>query len=84
MFDDMIARIQEETVALLMRVNVEQAPKREGQNLELVVTSNGDRQTRQAKQPSVNANKNVGRNDPCPCGSGKKYKNCCWDKDHSA
>ncbi len=84
MFDDMIARIQEETVALLMRVNVEQAPKREGQNLELVVTSNGDRQARQAKQPSVNANKNVGRNDPCPCGSGKKYKNCCWDKDHSA
>ncbi len=83
MFDDMIARIQEETVALLMRVNVEQAPKREGQNLELVVTSNGDRQTRQAKQPSVNANKNIGRNDPCPCGSGKKYKNCCWDKDHN-
>ncbi len=84
MFDDMIARIQEETVALLMRVNVEQAPKREGQNLELVVTSNGDKQSRQAKQPSVNANKNVGRNDPCPCGSGKKYKNCCWDKDHGA
>jgi len=24
----------------------------------------------------------VGRNDPCPCGSGKKYKKCCWDKDH--
>ena len=85
MFDEMISSIQEETVRLLMRVNVEQAPKREGQNLELVVTSNGDRQAKRAAQaPSVNANKNVGRNDPCPCGSGKKYKNCCWDKDHSA
>ncbi|MCD8285892.1 MAG: preprotein translocase subunit SecA [Clostridia bacterium] len=32
--------------------------------------------------PKTNANKNVGRNDPCPCGSGKKYKNCCYWKDH--
>lgn len=81
MFDDMIDRIHEETVALLMRVNVERAPKREGQNLDLVVSSGG---SKQAKAPKVNTseNKNVGRNDPCPCGSGKKYKNCCWDKDH--
>ncbi|MDR2201669.1 MAG: preprotein translocase subunit SecA [Clostridiales bacterium] len=83
MFDDMIERIQEETVALLMRVNVEQAPvKREGQNLELVV-SRGDGRTRQPKAPAQNVNKSVGRNDPCPCGSGKKYKQCCWDKDHN-
>ncbi|MCI8413742.1 MAG: preprotein translocase subunit SecA [Clostridia bacterium] len=81
MFDDMIDRIQEETVALLMRVNVERAPKREGQNLDLVVSSGG---SKQAKAPKVNTNdnKNVGRNDACPCGSGKKYKNCCWEKDH--
>ncbi len=32
--------------------------------------------------PKTNANKTVGRNDPCPCGSGKKYKNCCYWKDH--
>lgn len=80
MFDDMIARIQEETVALLMRVNIEHAPKREGQNLELVVSSNGDKRTRQANVPSVNEAKNIGRNDLCPCGSGKKYKNCCLGK----
>ena len=81
MFDDMIDRIHEETIALLMRVNVERAPKREGQNLDLVVSSGG---SKQAKAPKVNQNenKNVGRNDSCPCGSGKKYKNCCWDKDH--
>ena len=32
--------------------------------------------------PKVNAKKEVGRNDPCPCGSGKKYKNCCYWNDH--
>ncbi|MCD8306898.1 MAG: preprotein translocase subunit SecA [Clostridia bacterium] len=32
--------------------------------------------------PKTNANKKVGRNDPCPCGSGKKYKNCCYWKDN--
>ncbi len=79
MFDDMIGRIHEDTVALLMRVNVERAPKREGQNLDLVVSSGG---SKQAKAPQVNEKKNVGRNDACPCGSGKKYKNCCWEKDH--
>jgi uncharacterized protein YchJ len=30
----------------------------------------------------IKADKQAGRNDPCPCGSGKKYKKCCWDKDH--
>ena len=35
------------------------------------------RDTREAKQEPYVAEKNVGRNDPCPCGSGKKYKNCC-------
>lgn len=35
--------------------------------------------SKQAKNPVK-----AGRNDPCPCGSGKKYKKCCWDKDHAA
>lgn len=75
MFDEMIGRIHEETVALLMRVNIEHAPKREGQNLELVVSSDG--KSRAPKAPVVNTKKEIGRNDSCPCGSGKKYKNCC-------
>ena len=83
MFDRMIGSIQEETVALMMRVNIEHAPKREEQKLELVAQS-GDTQTRTANVPSRNANKTIGRNDPCPCGSGKKYKNCCYNKDHQA
>lgn len=81
MFDRMIGSIQEETVALMMRVNIEHAPKREEQKLELVAQS-GDSQTRTANVPKRNTTASVGRNDPCPCGSGKKYKNCCWDKDH--
>lgn len=77
MFDDMISRIQEETVALLMRVNIEKAPqKRISNNVDLVV-SRGDGKRKVAKEPVKNENKNVGRNDACPCGSGKKYKNCC-------
>lgn len=35
-------------------------------------------------QQAVSPHRNVGRNDPCPCGSGKKYKKCCWAKDHAA
>ena len=31
----------------------------------------------------IKADQQAGRNDPCPCGSGKKYKKCCWEKDHS-
>lgn len=79
MFEDMIKHIHEDTVALLMHVDISHAPKREGQNLELIVSS-GDNQTRQAKMPKI-SDKTPGRNDPCPCGSGKKYKNCCIDKD---
>ena len=82
MFDNMVGRIQEETVALMMRVNIEHAPKREEQKVELVASS-GDSQTRTANVPDRNATRDVGRNDPCPCGSGKKYKNCCYNKDHA-
>jgi uncharacterized protein YchJ len=38
------------------------------------------RKEAQAHTPIINPNKTVGRNDPCPCGSGKKYKNCCLNK----
>ena len=40
-----------------------------------------DAESDTADQPqAVNTNRDVGRNDPCPCGSGKKYKKCCLDK----
>lgn len=81
MFDEMIDHIKEETVALLMHLNIEKAPqKRESVNSGEMIASSGGKPVKAA--PKVAANKSVGRNDPCPCGSGKKYKNCCWNKDH--
>ena len=71
--------MQEEIVALLVHVNVERAPKREEQKVEMVQNRGGQ----PVKATPVNATekKVIGRNDPCPCGSGKKYKNCCLGKD---
>jgi len=82
MFDNMIINIHEETVGLLMHLNVERAPvKRESVNGgEMIASSGGGKPVK--AQPKTATNKEVGRNDPCPCGSGKKYKNCCWEKDH--
>ena len=78
MFQDMISRIKEETVGVLFRVQIAE-PEKIGnlsrpaeQNL---VFSSGDDTER--KKPVRRTEKKVGRNDPCPCGSGKKYKKCC-------
>ena len=72
MFNDMTASIQEYTVKLIMRVKVEQKVEREEVN-KVTGTNKDDTVT---KGPVKKAKK-IGRNDPCPCGSGKKYKNCC-------
>lgn len=71
MFDEMIDNIRDDTVKILLTFKMQgkqQAPKRTG------FINEGDKNSPQ--KPIVNENK-VGRNDPCPCGSGKKYKNCC-------
>jgi preprotein translocase subunit SecA len=67
MFDDMVKRIHSETAAILLKVVVEK--KEDG-----VQMSNA---ASRAKQTAVSSRPAVGRNDPCPCGSGLKYKNCC-------
>lgn len=79
MFEEMTAKMEEEIVSLLMHVNVERAPKREEQKVEMVTNRDG------GAAPVAKAVKagSVGRNDPCPCGSGKKYKNCCMGKDQN-
>ncbi|MCL2375133.1 MAG: preprotein translocase subunit SecA [Firmicutes bacterium] len=87
MFYDMTSKIQEETVLLLMRVNIEKAPmQRESVSMNNVSFSRGG-EGGAKKKPKVvtvlNANKDVGRNDPCPCKSGKRYKQCCWNKDRA-
>ncbi len=75
MFDQMIASIREDTVKLMMVVQLKSpdAPKRE-QVAKPTMTGSGDGTLK--KEPVRNTDK-VGRNDPCPCGSGKKYKKCC-------
>lgn len=77
LFEEMTANIERETVALLTHVNIERAPQQQEQRkVELVQNMNasGVAQTPEVKQGEV------GRNDPCPCGSGLKYKNCCGKK----
>ena len=75
MFEHMNANIQSDTVSMLMHVNIEKAPEREERKVELVM-SGGSEKAKAPKATQAVSNK-VGRNDPCPCGSGKKYKNCC-------
>ncbi len=78
MFDEMIEHIHEDVVSMLVHVNVEYPPEPPKQQTELIESHGGDSQERSVNQPEVKpASARVGRNDPCPCGSGKKYKNCC-------
>ena len=74
MFDAMVESIREETIRLLftIQVNNGQAPERE--RVAEPTQTSGDGSL--ANTPKK-AGKKIGRNDPCPCGSGKKYKNCC-------
>ncbi len=72
MFDSMIEAIREDTVKMLLTVRLRaQEPKRE--QVAVPMESGGDG----TAAPRASAKKKVGRNDPCPCGSGKKYKHCC-------
>ena len=73
MFEEMIHLIQEDTLRRLYFFELQRAPERK--QVAQPVTTNVDAASA-AKRP-VHAQKKVGRNDPCPCGSGKKYKYCC-------
>ena len=76
MFDEMTAAIQEDTVKLLFHVKVEQKVERE--EVAKVTGTNKDDSAKAA--PKKRASEKVYPNDPCPCGSGKKYKQCCGRK----
>ena len=83
MFEEMISAIQEETIRRLFVVKLkpQEEVKREKvakDTFEGGPVGAGDKTLK--RQPTLRKAK-VGRNDPCPCGSGKKYKNCCLDKD---
>ncbi len=76
MFDGMIAAIQEDTVKALMHLRIEQNIERE--EVAKPIATNRDDSAQ--KGPKKRADAKVYPNDPCPCGSGKKYKYCCGRK----
>ena len=84
MFQAMITAIREETVRrlFLVRLQPRQEVKREKVAKETGTAAAGEMTVK--KVPVRNAAKKVGPNDPCPCGSGKKYKKCCMQKDKVA
>ncbi|MCD6585904.1 MAG: preprotein translocase subunit SecA [Desulfobacteraceae bacterium] len=78
MFQDMVERIREETITILFRIQIAEpsaveelsTPKEQEMNF-----SHSDSDVK--KIPVVRDKDKIGRNDPCPCGSGKKFKKCC-------
>ncbi len=72
MFDEMIYSIKVDTFKYLLHVQTQKAPERER-----VVKETSTNYDDSAKKEPIKKEKKVGRNDLCPCGSGKKYKNCC-------
>ena len=81
MFQEMIERMKRETLGILFRIqlasessSLEDLQKK--QDKDLVFSGGGDGAPPPKKKPVRRDNQKVGRNDPCPCGSGKKYKKC--------
>ena len=80
MFQDMISRVKKETLGILFRIQITEPDKiddlRQPKEQKLLF-SGGDNTETTGKKPVKRTGKKVGRNAPCPCGSGKKYKKCC-------
>ena len=76
MFQAMTDNIQEDTVKLLLHVKIEEKAERE----EVAKVTGTNKDDTLVKKPTKRADAKVYPNDPCPCGSGKKYKQCCMRK----
>jgi preprotein translocase subunit SecA len=78
LFQDMIDRVKEETLGILYRIQIAEPEKindyRQPKQQQLAFSGGGEPEQ---KKPAKRAVKKIGRNAPCPCGSGKKYKKCC-------
>jgi len=84
MFEEMVLDIKHDVVKILMNLRKQEEVKREeaakitGAALQAINSlDNGEQIKSEVNKTVVNEGPKVGRNDPCPCGSGKKYKNCC-------
>ena len=93
MFDNMIDKIKETTCKVLLNARIQkQPPAPAPEPVKILFTgkqlspeerkAQKEKQKLQVQKTVYNDKPKAGRNDPCPCGSGKKYKNCCWDKDN--
>ena len=80
MFEAMIDAIREEIVRRMFLVQIKPQTEIKREKVAKITSEGGAGDKTVKRQPTVRKAK-VGRNDPCPCGSGKKYKNCCLDKD---
>ena len=76
MFDAMIDSIAEETIKVLTHIKIEQKVERE----QVAKATGTNKDESVAKAPKKRTSKKIQPNDPCPCGSGKKYKQCCGRK----
>ncbi len=84
MFADLVERIKEHTLSFLFRVQVTREEEvermeeeRRNQRLRLVYSRGEEAREEKPKRKPIRRGRKIGRNDPCPCGSGKKYKKCC-------
>ena len=76
MFDEMTRAISSDTIRTLYRVKIEQKAERE----EVAKVTGTNKDESAVRAPKKRENKKIYPNDPCPCGSGKKYKQCCGRK----
>jgi preprotein translocase subunit SecA len=76
MFDEMTKAISADTIRTLYRIKIEQKVERE----EVAKVTGTNKDDSSVRAPKKRENKKVYPNDPCPCGSGKKYKQCCGRK----
>ena len=81
MFQALITAIREETVRRMFTVQLRPAQEVKRVKVAKETVASGTAEATVKKQPVRNAGNKIGPNDPCPCGSGKKYKKCCRDKD---
>ncbi len=84
MFESMISAIREETIRRMFLVQLRPTQEVKREKVAKETGTATATKTVVKKQPVRNAAKKVGPNDPCPCGSGRKYKKCCMQKDKAA
>ncbi|MBE7090250.1 MAG: preprotein translocase subunit SecA, partial [Clostridiales bacterium] len=75
MFEDLTASIQDDTITLLLKAELQRRPMTVQQQQQAPLATNKTDDSSNVRRPAPK--QKIGRNDPCPCGSGKKYKDCC-------